>query len=162
MTDLPKHLLATNLLELGHLYVHLDPRHRSLDDGLKVPPWLRYQEHLVLQFGYNMPVPIPDLKVDDKGISGTLSFSRSPWLCSIPWARVFAMVGDEGEGSVWRDAMPAGIRKLAEAEEARPRLEESQLIVRRPVRPGLRLIENCGTSVRKRPAKRGHLRVVRP
>lgn len=161
MTDLPKHVLATNLLELGTLFVHLDPRHRALDDGLQVPPWLRYQEQLVLQFGYNMQIPITDLKVDDSGISGTLSFSRTPHKCYIPWTRVFAMVGDEGEGRVWKDAMPAVIRKLVDAEEARPRLEESQLIVKRPVRSGLRAVDNCGTSVRRRPAKRGHLRVVK-
>jgi len=55
------------------MYVHLDPRGESV----QVPPWFKKQPQLVLQVGLNMAVQIPDLHVDDNGLSCTLSFNRS-------------------------------------------------------------------------------------
>ena len=103
--------VATAILNKGSLFVHLDPRVREVT----VPPWLQHQPQLVLQLGWDMPIPIPDLRVDKQGISGTLSFSRSPFLCEVPWNAVFALVGDEGQGMVWEDYIPAEI--VAEIEQ---------------------------------------------
>src|SRR5438552_17777686 len=87
----PKKEVALALLERSSVHVHLDPR----ADGVAVPAWFKKQPQLVLQIGLNMPVPIPDLRLDDEGMSCTLSFSRQPFYCVVPWSSVFAMVGDD-------------------------------------------------------------------
>lgn len=95
--------IAEHLLSKGSLFVHLDPRRA----GVVVPPWLTHQPHLVLQFGHNMPIPIPDMVVGDAGIAGTLSFSRTKFGCNVPWSAVFALIGDAGRGMDWQENMPA-------------------------------------------------------
>jgi hypothetical protein len=51
----------------------------------------------VLSYGLDMPVPIPDLVVDDSGVSATLSFSRSPFKTFVPWEAVVGVWGHGGE-----------------------------------------------------------------
>lgn len=126
-TRLPKKKdVALALLEQSTVFVHLDPR----SERVHVPVWFKKQPQLVLQIGLNMAVPIPDLQVDDEGLSCTLSFSRTPHYCQIPWAVVFALVGDNGRGMVWPDDVPPEVtaqaenqaRDKAKAEEAAGRL----------------------------------------
>lgn len=126
-TRLPKKKdVALALLEQSTVFVHLDPR----SERVHVPVWFKKQPQLVLQIGLNMAVPIPDLQVDDEGLSCTLSFSRTPHFCQIPWAVVFALVGDNGRGMVWPDDVPPEVtaqaenqaREKAKAEEAAGRL----------------------------------------
>ena len=78
-TPPPKKDVARALLLRGSVLVHLDPRAR----GVVVPAWLAKQPQLVLQVGLDLPVPIPDLRVDDEGVFGTLSFNRSPFTCAV-------------------------------------------------------------------------------
>jgi hypothetical protein len=68
----------------------------------------------------NMPVPIPDLRLDEEGLACTLSFNRSPFYCVVPWLSVFAMVGDDGRGMVWPDEVPPEIAKQPRGPEAVP------------------------------------------
>lgn len=105
MNPLNKRDVANHLLGKGSIFVHLDPR----AEKAQCPPWLKHQAQLVLQMGLNMPIPIPDLRVDEDGIFGTLSFNRSAFTCFCPWDAVFALVGDEGRGQVWPESMPAEI-----------------------------------------------------
>jgi Stringent starvation protein B len=121
MSDGPlplKRDVAKMLLRKGSLFVHLDPR----ASDVFVPPWLRHQAQLVLQVGFDMPIPIPDLRVDDDGVFGTLSFSRNPFTCAVPWHAVFALVGDEGRGMVWPESMPPEIAAEVEREAMRSKL----------------------------------------
>jgi stringent starvation protein B len=106
----PKKEVALALLERSSVYVHLDPRLAPV----VVPPWFKKQPQLVLQIGLNMPVPIPDLRLDDDGMSCTLSFNRSPFFCVVPWVSVFAMVGEDGRGMVWPDDVPAEVARQAQ------------------------------------------------
>src|SRR5215472_9323246 len=106
----PKKEVGLALLERSSVYVHLDPR----QDAVVVPGWFKKQPQLVLQVGMNMPVPIPDLRFDDEGMSCTLSFNRAPFFCVVPWASVFAMVGEDGRGMVWPDDVPAEVAKQAQ------------------------------------------------
>ena len=62
---------------------------------------LRLQAQVVLQVGLDMPVPIPDLRVDEEGVFGTLSFKGVPFTCFVPWGAVFALVGEDAKGMVW-------------------------------------------------------------
>lgn len=105
--------VAKQLLEKGSLFIHLDPRTQDVI----VPPWLRHQAQLVLQVGTNMPIPIDDLNVNQDGIFGTLTFSRSPFTCILPWAAIFALVGDEQRGMVWPESMPSEIAAEVAREE---------------------------------------------
>jgi len=98
----PKKEVALALLEGPSMFVHLDPRR----DGVKIPPRFRDKPQLVLQIGLNMFVPIPDLKVDDEGITCTLSFDRAPFWCCMPWTAVYALVGEDGRGMMWPNDIP--------------------------------------------------------
>jgi stringent starvation protein B len=111
----PKREVATAILGKGSLFVHLDPRLA----GVEVPAWLKEQPQLVLQVGLHMLIPIPDLHVDEDGVSGTLSFSRNPFMCRLPWDAIFALVGDDGRGMVWPESMPVEIASEVNREAIR-------------------------------------------
>jgi hypothetical protein len=111
----PKQDVARALLLSGSVFIHLDPRR----EGVAVPKWLRRQPQLVLQVGLDMAIPIPDLRVDERGIYGTLSFNRSPFTCLLPWEAIFALAGDDGRGMVWPESMPAEISAEIEREAGR-------------------------------------------
>jgi hypothetical protein len=116
----PKKDVALALLEQASMYIHLDPR----ADSVQVPAWFKKQPQLVLQVGLNMAVPIPDLRVDEQGLSCTLSFNRSPFFCMIPWRAIFALVGEKGQAMVWAEDVPAEVAAQAQAQKApepRPR-----------------------------------------
>jgi stringent starvation protein B len=122
MTRLPpKKDVALALLEQATVLVHLDPR----GEQVQVPAWFKRQPQLVLQIGLNMPKPIPDLNVDDQGISCTLSFSNSPHYCHLPWSSVYALIGASGRGMVWPDDVPKEVAGqyvvTAPKEETKPR-----------------------------------------
>jgi len=110
----PKKDVALALLEQASMYIHLDPR----ADSVKVPPSFKNQPQLVLQVGLNMAVAIPDLHVDEHGLSCTLSFSRTPFFCMIPWPAVFALVGENGQAMVWAEDVPAEVAAQAQAQKA--------------------------------------------
>ncbi len=109
----PKKEVALALLERSSVHVHLDPRAQ----GVVVPAWFKKQPQLVLQVGLNMPVPIPDLRLDEEGMSCTLSFNRTPFFCVVPWQSVYAMVGDDGRGMVWPDDVPPEVASQARGRE---------------------------------------------
>jgi hypothetical protein len=111
MTSLlpPKKDVALALLERASVFVHLDPRSESA----VVPPWLKGQPQLILQIGLNLAVDIPDLEVDEEGIACTLSFSRRPHFCRLPWTSVYALVGEDGRGMVWPSDIPAEVAAQA-------------------------------------------------
>jgi stringent starvation protein B len=156
----PKLDVARYLLAQGSLFVHLDPR----ADTVVVPQWYRTEPQLVLQIGFDMPVPIRDLEVDKDGIYGTLSFNRSPFACTVRWDAVFALAGDDGRGMVWPESMPEEISQEIEREAGRepppPVVEE---------RPSLRVLpsmdEEDGKSTPSTPPKPGdrpsYLKVVK-
>lgn len=114
MTQLlpPKKEVALALLERSDVDIYLDPR----ADGVVVPPQFRKEPRLILKIGLNMPVPIPDLRLDDESMSCTLSFNRAKFFCVVPWLSVFAMVGDDGRGMVWPDDVPQEFVVRAEAQ----------------------------------------------
>jgi len=99
----PKKELCLVLLQSQRsVRVHLDPRRQ----GVTVPPGFVNQPELILEIGLDLPINIPDLQVDDEGISCTLSFNRRGFWCCLPWPAVFALVGEDGRGMVWPDSVP--------------------------------------------------------
>ncbi|KYF64391.1 ClpXP protease specificity-enhancing factor SspB [Sorangium cellulosum] len=126
----PKKDVALALLEREpSVFIHLDPRR----PGVFVPKWFTGQPQLILQVGMNMAIPIPDLKVDDEGISCTLSFNRAPFLCRLPWHAIWALVSEDQRGMVWPEDIPAD---LAAQKQQRPQAGPPQKPGKRP-RPRL-------------------------
>ena len=102
-----------NLLEKTSVLLHLDAR----QDTVLVPKHLKTNPQLILQLGLNLAVPIRDLDVGDEDVRCTLSFSRSPFYCVIPYRAVFAMVSEDGgKAMVWPEDVPPEVARAAEAE----------------------------------------------
>jgi stringent starvation protein B len=97
-----KREVALALMQKGSIFLHLDPRR----EHVVVPQPFRMQPELVLQFGLNLRVPIPDLEVDENGVTGTLSFARRPFWCRVPWSCVYVIAGDDGQGMSWPEDAP--------------------------------------------------------
>lgn len=112
----PKIEVAMALLERASMFIHLDPS----SEDVHVPAWLRKQPQLVLQIGLNMAVKIPDLQVEDDAISCTLSFSRRPYYCRLPWTAIYALVGEDGRGMVWPEDIPAEVAAQTQSAQQRP------------------------------------------
>jgi len=137
----PKKDVALALLERASVFIHLDPR----AENVVVPPWLKKQPQLVLQIGLNMAVKIPDLDLADDAVSCTLSFSRRPHFCYVPWGAIYALVGEDGRGMVWPEDIPPEVSSQAQVAPARPTLrpvpdpgaegDEVRIPKHQPVRP---------------------------
>jgi len=89
-------------LREGWVSLHLDARRA----GVSVPPSFATEPHLVLQYGRNMPIPIPDLEVTDEGVSATLSFSRAPHRTHVPWSSVYVVACTDGRGILYYEDVP--------------------------------------------------------
>lgn len=118
----PKKEVAIALLEGPSMFVHLDPRRQ----GVLVPPRFRDKPQLVLQIGLNMFVPIPDLQVDDEGITCTLSFDRAPFWVRMPWSAVYALVGEDGRGMMWPNDIPPEVVAQMQNPQQQPKEREAQ------------------------------------
>lgn len=116
--------VARALLLRGSVFIHLDPRR----PGVLVPARLRSQAQVVLQVGLDMPVPIPDLRIDEDGVFGTLSFKGVPFTCFVPWGAVFALVGEDAKGMVWHQDMPSEVAAEVEREGQRRSESVAQLV----------------------------------
>lgn len=98
-----KRTVVEDLLSRGPVLVHFDARR----DDVRVPPRFAREAKLVLRFGHALSPPIPDLAVDETGLSGTLTFGGVPFHCVLPWPAVFAAVQDgDQRGMVWPDDIP--------------------------------------------------------
>jgi GlpG protein len=92
-----KQEIAKEMLKFGSIQILIDPAR----DDVVVPSNLKKQGELTLVIGYDLPKPIPDLRIDTDGISGTLSFNQQPFLCRIPWTAVNALTLDQEHSLVW-------------------------------------------------------------
>jgi stringent starvation protein B len=90
------------LLREGWTSLHLDARR----PGVIVPAHLRGEAHLVLQYGHDLPISIPDLEIDDYGVRATLSFQRTPNLTVVPWSAVYVVACDDGRGVLYQEDVP--------------------------------------------------------
>jgi stringent starvation protein B len=100
------------LLKEGSTSLHLDARR----PGVVVPEAFRQEAHLMLQYGYDLAISIPDLEVDEHGVRATLSFSRTPHLTVIPWTAVYAIASVDGRGVLYPEDVPGDVSVMAGAE----------------------------------------------
>jgi len=89
--------------------LHLDARR----DGVVVPDHLKGEAHLVLQYGNDLPIPIPDLQIDENGVSATLSFARTPWSTVVPWSAVYVVTSPDGRGVLYQEDVPGDVSVIA-------------------------------------------------
>jgi stringent starvation protein B len=104
-----KHKVFVDLLRKGRPSLYLDARR----PGVIVPAHLRGEPHLVLQYGYDLPIPIPDLEVDEHGVRATLSFSKSPQRTVVPWSAVYVVACDDGRGVLYPEDVPDDVSIIA-------------------------------------------------
>src|SRR6185503_3225816 len=97
------------LLREGWTSLHLDARRA----GVVVPVHLKGEGHLVLQYGRNLPIPIPDLQVDESGVSATLSFARAPHQTVVPWSAVYVIASEDGRGVLYNEDIPRDVSVIA-------------------------------------------------
>lgn len=89
-------------LSKGNVIVQLD----STAVGVMIPSHLRAQPTTVLEYGHNLPVPIPELTADDFRLRALLSFDRVQHFTIVPWDAVFAIVATDGLTSLWLGSAP--------------------------------------------------------
>ena len=97
------------LLREGWTSLHLDARRA----GVVVPEALRGEPHLVLQYGHDLPIAIPDLEIDEYGVRATLSFSRAAHLTVVPWSAVYVVACDDGRGVLYSEDVPPDVTVIA-------------------------------------------------
>ena len=97
------------LLREGWTSLHLDARR----PGVAVPQQLQGEPHLVLQYGHDLPIPIPDLEVDEYGVRATLSFSRTAHRTVVPWSAVYVVACDDGRGVLYSEDVPPDVTVIA-------------------------------------------------
>ena len=90
------------LQQADSVFVNFDPRR----DGVVVPAHLKRQPRVVLQYGLNMRIPIPDLDVGEEGIGATLSFDRAPTWTFVPWSAVYLIATTQGRGVLYQEDVP--------------------------------------------------------
>jgi stringent starvation protein B len=108
----PKQQAFLALLKEGSTSLHLDARR----PGVVVPEAFRQEAHLMLQYGYDLAISIPDLEVDEHGVRATLSFSRTPHMTVIPWSAVYAIASVDGRGVLYPEDVPGDVSVMSGAE----------------------------------------------
>jgi hypothetical protein len=97
--------LFAEFLREGTVFVYVVPTpHLVLPKNLAYP--------LPLEYGYNMPNPIPDLTWSEHGIRATLSFGTVPHETFVPWESVVAM-RPSGQNAIVQWAWPSEASQLS-------------------------------------------------
>lgn len=130
-----------SFLTEGWVSVHLDARRV----GVTLPGELTENPHLVLQYGQDMPIPIPDLVINDQGIGATLSFARISHKTFIPWTAVYIVACTDGRGVVYVEDAPEEVSIMARPPEGTAEVKQeppvdAPAVAAAPLRPVLGLV----------------------
>jgi hypothetical protein len=111
-----------------------------------VPAYLRENHSEVLEWGFDLPKPIPDLKIDADGLSGTLSFGPGlRMFCFVPWSAVFALSSPVlDRGMTWLSDAPIEVQReiLANAGRRANTKVKTDRNQARQMKGHLRLVKN--------------------
>lgn len=133
----------------ARIYVTVLPRVGN--NAPLLPERLYAQDIVSLDIGYATPVPIPDLKVFDLGVTGTLSFGGRPFYVEIPMDCIF-MVDSGSRRAVFPGYEPLTLERPSTVTGDRP-------TVPAPVAPaeGAKVLSLDAASrrLRGRPLRRG-------
>lgn len=98
------------LMHLTKYYLKTEPEVQIIVDPrspfVKVPEYLKGAEQIVLDIGSGIARPIDDLRVVRTGISGTMSFSLSPFRVFIPWTALLGIAAGKRPGMFRPDSTP--------------------------------------------------------
>jgi stringent starvation protein B len=108
-----KRSVVEAMLKDGPVLLHLDARRA----GVRVPADLAVDPALVLRIGHNLTPPIPDLALDDEGVQATLTFRGVPHACTVPWAALFAVTNEAGQGLVYDKDVPREVAARMKGED---------------------------------------------
>lgn len=100
-----KKFIALGMYESGRLQVFFN----TCAEGVVIPEHVRAYPQGQFDYGAELPIPIPDLVIDDSGISATLSFNRTPFKTFLPWGAVFLMMAGTADmrgHMAWPKDMP--------------------------------------------------------
>lgn len=89
-----KQTIVEQLLKKENFFlIVVDPT----DEKVQLPKHLKEKKQPVgVHIGLHMAISIPDLKIDEYGVQGTLSFDRTPFYCIFPWTSLLQIsVGEE-------------------------------------------------------------------
>jgi stringent starvation protein B len=99
----------------------------GMKEDVRLPEHVR-KISVLLEYGWDMPNPIPDLMFDATGIFATLSFGGSPFKTFVPWDAVFAITDKAtGHGIVWPSEIPEGLLEDRKAAPPPPAKKPSHL-----------------------------------
>jgi hypothetical protein len=101
----PKASAFLDLVRHAWTSLHIDARR----PGVVVPSNLKSERQLVLQYGLDMRIPIPDLQVNDREVRATLSFSGHQEMTVIPWDAVYVVASDRERGVVYHEDVPPDV-----------------------------------------------------
>lgn len=103
-----KRAVVEDTIARGPVLVFVDPRVADAD----LPAHLT--EPTALRFGHQLSPAIPDLAIDDRGISGTLTFGGRSHRCVLPWPGIYAVRLDGSDHSmVWPEDVLTDIATVA-------------------------------------------------
>lgn len=119
-----KHKIIEALLSTGSVFIAIDPTRGGVA-GL--PRDLAKKDHVVLQVGYNLPLPIPDLSIRPVYFSGTLSFGGKPHEVVVQWSAAYSAWDEYGTVVQWHD-LPTAAKGLAPAPVAEAPKPKSNVV----------------------------------
>lgn len=149
-----KRSILAELLAQGMVLVTLDAR----CEGVDVPKHLRNDAQLRLNLSQRFGLP---LKLEEEGVSATLTFAGTPYACQLPWSSIYLLVSHVTGKPI---LFPADVPSEFATGNLGPRPPR-----RAAGRPRLRVIDRAAESkgatpeepAPPTPPRRGHLRVVK-
>jgi stringent starvation protein B len=160
-----KKTVLGELLEQGMVLVTLDAR----CEGVEVPKHLADDAQLRLNLSYRFGLP---MKLDDEGVSATLTFAGTPYACRLPWSAIYLFVSHVTGRPI---LFPADVPSEFASGMFGVRGNATQAARRSPqgARPRLRLVTQAAEAsaaaspaaaeqpAPRTPPRRGHLRVIK-
>jgi stringent starvation protein B len=109
--NLQKCRVFEQLIEMGPVLVHLDPRRNTI-----VPDPYASRAMLTLRFGRNLSPPVIGMGWDDEDLGATLTFGGEQHIVVVPWEAMFALTSEAtGQTATWIADVPEEFRTSAAA-----------------------------------------------
>jgi hypothetical protein len=97
----PKHQVFNLFMLSGLTRVYINTQKMDV----KLPIELKQIPTVILELGYDMAKPIPDLTVSDFCFEATLSFNSGLFTCVVPWDCVIAITTVDGLGVYYEQSV---------------------------------------------------------
>lgn len=91
-----KRQAVESLLKDGPVWVTFNP-----NEGADIPGHLDKRDLITFLYGYQLPYPIPDLFINNDGISATLKFGMRQLLTFVPWKAVVGVSDHQDKNYAW-------------------------------------------------------------